>query len=96
MDVLDRLRDEARNCILGLVGLEYIPSVTAAILPGITHLHMGLGGGSEMFVPARCFGDGSGGCMLLVGQVPLLFDLEHLRVVVMHGAGAFRYASPSC
>lgn len=25
--------------------------------------------------------------MLLVGQVPLLFDLEYLRVVVVHGAG---------
>ena len=59
-----------------------------AILLSITHLHMGLGGGSEMFVPAGCFRDGSGGCVLLIGQVSLFFDLEHLRVVVMHGAGA--------
>ena len=54
----------------------------------ITHFYMGLGSGSKVFVPAWCFGDGSRGRMLLIGQVPLLFDLEHFGVVIVHGAGA--------
>ena len=54
----------------------------------ITHFYMGLGRGSEMFVPARRFGDGSRGRMLFIGQVPLLFDLEHFGVVIVDSAGA--------
>jgi hypothetical protein len=41
-----------------------------------------------MFVPARCFGDRSRGRVLLVSQVPLLFDLERDGVIIVHGTGA--------
>jgi hypothetical protein len=48
---------------------------------------MSFGRGSEVFVPPWCFGDRSGGCVLLVLQVPSLFDLEQVGVVIVHGAG---------
>jgi len=54
----------------------------------ITHFYMSLGSGGKMFVPARRLGDGGRGRMLLIGQVPLLFDLEYFGVVVVDGAGA--------
>ena len=41
-----------------------------------------------MFVPARCFGDWSRGRVLLVSQVPLLFDLERDGVIIVYGASA--------
>lgn len=53
----------------------------------MAHFYMSLGSGSKGFVPARCFGDGSRGFVLFLGQVPLLLALENVGVVIVPGAG---------
>jgi len=49
---------------------------------------MSLGRASKGFVPARRLGNGSRGSMLFLREVPLLFDLEHLGVVIVDGTSA--------
>ena len=50
------------------------------------HFYISLGSGGQIFIPALCFGDGSRGRMLLICEVPLLFEFERVRVVVVDGA----------
>ena len=90
MHVLDRLGDEGGHRVVGFVGLGYIACqrLNALCAFQVAHLYMSFGRGGQLLVPAWRFGDGSGGRMLLAGQVPLFFDLEHFGVVIVDSASA--------
>ena len=70
----------AWNWLFGIEGVK--------LLPGATHFYIGLGSGGQVFIPTLCFGDGSRGGVLLVSEVPLLFELENIGIVIVDRAGA--------